>query len=73
VDAGSREENASKQESSTDLFGPKPAPHAGFATADDCESEAQAAFRQLVVRLHEERETSLDRKITIAAWIDQSP
>jgi hypothetical protein len=41
--------------------------------ADDCESEAQAAFRQPVVRLYEERETSLDRKIAIAAWANQSP
>jgi hypothetical protein len=27
---------------------------------------------QPVVRLHEQRETSLDRKIAIAAWSDQS-
>jgi hypothetical protein len=41
---------------------------AGFGTDDDSESEAHAAFGQPVVRLYEERETSLDRKIAIAAW-----
>jgi hypothetical protein len=45
---------------------------AGFGTDDDSESEAHA-FGQPVVRLYEERETSLDRKIAIAAWADQSP
>ena len=36
------------------------------------ESEVQAAFGQPVVRLQEERKTSLDRKIAIAVRLDQS-
>jgi hypothetical protein len=71
VDAGSREENASKQESSADNSVRSrrlmPALRPTMIANQRFESEAQAAFRQPVVRLYEEQETSLDRKIAIAA------
>jgi hypothetical protein len=54
------------------LLGPKPVPHAGFVIADDPNRELELSSAGCFW-LHEERETSLDRKIAIAAWADQSP
>jgi len=54
------------------LFGPKPVPHAGFVIADDSNRELELS-QAGCFRLHEERKTSLDREIAIAAGADQSP